>query len=141
MTPAHEAAPAGGPPPSQRPAPAPAATAPAAGEQPAATERARDRTRRRRERQRAAAHAAEPPGGGAIEQGTILRGPTAAASSPTWRQPAVPTATCFREVPARLLEVNRSILTNYLQRTRGGKVSFTHIIGYAVVRAIADACR
>ena len=51
----------------------------------------------------------------------------------------VPTATSFREVPARLLEVNRSILNNYLQRTRGGKVSFTHIIGYAVVRAIADA--
>ena len=51
----------------------------------------------------------------------------------------VPTATSFREVPARLLEVNRSIINGYLGRTRNGKVSFTHIIGYAVVRAIADA--
>ncbi|HKY16599.1 MAG TPA: multifunctional oxoglutarate decarboxylase/oxoglutarate dehydrogenase thiamine pyrophosphate-binding subunit/dihydrolipoyllysine-residue succinyltransferase subunit, partial [Microthrixaceae bacterium] len=51
---------------------------------------------------------------------------------------AVPTATSFREVPAKLLEVNRSVINGYLGRTRGGKVSFTHLIGYAVVRAIAD---
>jgi 2-oxoglutarate dehydrogenase E1 component len=51
----------------------------------------------------------------------------------------VPTATSFREVPAKLLEINRRVINGYLGRTRGGKVSFTHIIGYAVVRAIADA--
>ncbi len=51
----------------------------------------------------------------------------------------VPTATSFREVPARLLEVNRKVINGYLGRTRGGKVSYTHLIGYAVVRAIADA--
>ncbi|MCU0268651.1 MAG: multifunctional oxoglutarate decarboxylase/oxoglutarate dehydrogenase thiamine pyrophosphate-binding subunit/dihydrolipoyllysine-residue succinyltransferase subunit [Acidimicrobiales bacterium] len=52
---------------------------------------------------------------------------------------AVPTATSFREVPSKLLEVNRRIINGYLGRTRGGKVSFTHLIGYAVARAIADA--
>ena len=41
-------------------------------------------------------------------------------------------------MPAKLLEVNRSVVNGYLGRTRGGKVSFTHLIGYAVVRAIAD---
>ncbi len=51
---------------------------------------------------------------------------------------AVPTATSFREIPAKLLEVNRRILNGYLQRHQRGKVSFTHLIGYAVVRAIAD---
>jgi len=51
----------------------------------------------------------------------------------------VPTATSFRDVPARLLEVNRKIINGHLGRTRGGKISFTHLIGYAVVRAIADA--
>ena len=50
----------------------------------------------------------------------------------------VPTATSFREIPAKLLEVNRRVLNNHLQRVRGGKVSFTHLIGYAVVRAIAE---
>src|SRR5258708_23328078 len=50
----------------------------------------------------------------------------------------VPTATSFREVPARLLEVNRSVINGYLRRTRGGKGSFTHLIGFAVVRAAAE---
>jgi 2-oxoglutarate decarboxylase len=51
----------------------------------------------------------------------------------------VPTATSFREIPARLLEVNRSGINDYLARTTGAKISFTHLIGYAIVRAIADA--
>jgi 2-oxoglutarate dehydrogenase E1 component len=48
----------------------------------------------------------------------------------------VPTATSVRAVPAKLLEVNRQILNNHLARERGGKVSFTHLIGFAVVRAM-----
>ena len=55
------------------------------------------------------------------------------------RSLTVPTATSFRNVPAKLLEVNRRIINNYRERTGEGKVSFTHLIGYAVVRAIADA--
>ncbi len=50
----------------------------------------------------------------------------------------VPTATSARVVPAKLLEVNRKILNNHLTRTRGGKASFTHLIGFAVVRALKD---
>ena len=50
----------------------------------------------------------------------------------------VPTATSFREVPAKLLEVNRSIINGYLGRTGRGKVSFTHLIGFAVVQAITE---
>ncbi len=50
----------------------------------------------------------------------------------------VPTATSVRAVPAKLLEVNRQILNNHLSRTGGGKVSFTHLIAYAVVRAVRD---
>ncbi|MDP1819971.1 MAG: multifunctional oxoglutarate decarboxylase/oxoglutarate dehydrogenase thiamine pyrophosphate-binding subunit/dihydrolipoyllysine-residue succinyltransferase subunit, partial [Acidimicrobiales bacterium] len=50
----------------------------------------------------------------------------------------VPTATSFRVVPAKLLEVNRRVINGYLGRTRGGKISFTHLIGYAVVRAIHE---
>jgi multifunctional 2-oxoglutarate metabolism enzyme len=50
----------------------------------------------------------------------------------------VPTATSVRDVPAKLLEVNRRIINNYLRRTRGGKVSFTHLIAYAMVKAVRD---
>src|SRR2546423_12633703 len=49
---------------------------------------------------------------------------------------AVPTATSVRTVPARLLEVNRKVLNGYLGRTGQGKVSFTHLIGYAGVKAV-----
>ncbi|GAC1533409.1 MAG: multifunctional oxoglutarate decarboxylase/oxoglutarate dehydrogenase thiamine pyrophosphate-binding subunit/dihydrolipoyllysine-residue succinyltransferase subunit [Acidimicrobiales bacterium] len=50
----------------------------------------------------------------------------------------VPTATSVRRVPAKLLEVNRKILNNHLLRRRGGKVSFTHLIGFAVVKALHE---
>ena len=51
----------------------------------------------------------------------------------------VPTATSFRNVPAKLLEVNRKVINGYRSRSGLGKVSFTHIIGYAIVQAIAEA--
>jgi 2-oxoglutarate dehydrogenase E1 component len=71
--------------------------------------------------------------------GEPLRGVAARIVSNMESSLSVPTATSFREVPAKLLEVNRRIINGYLGRTRGGKVSFTHIIGYAVVRAIVES--
>ena len=50
----------------------------------------------------------------------------------------VPTATSVRAVPAKLLADNRIVINNFLRRNRGGKVSFTHLIGYAIVRALGD---
>jgi len=76
----------------------------------------------------------EPP----VELGLPIRGVGARIVENMEASLAVPTATSFREIPAKLLEVNRSMINGYLGRTRGGKVSFTHLIGYAVVRAIAD---
>ena len=49
----------------------------------------------------------------------------------------VPTATSVRSVPAKLLIDNRIVINNHLGRGRGGKVSFTHLIGFAVVKALA----
>ncbi|MGH2637596.1 MAG: multifunctional oxoglutarate decarboxylase/oxoglutarate dehydrogenase thiamine pyrophosphate-binding subunit/dihydrolipoyllysine-residue succinyltransferase subunit, partial [Actinomycetota bacterium] len=51
---------------------------------------------------------------------------------------AVPTATSVRTVPAKLLELNRRLINRHLDRVMGGRVSFTHLIGYAIVRALAD---
>ena len=48
----------------------------------------------------------------------------------------VPTATSVRAVPAKLMIDNRTVINNHLKRSRGGKVSFTHIIGYAMISAI-----
>ncbi len=63
------------------------------------------------------------------------------ASWTTWRASlAVPTATSVRAVPAKLLIDNRIVINNHLARARGGKVSFTHLIGWAVVQALRP-CR
>ena len=48
----------------------------------------------------------------------------------------VPTATSVRSVPVKLLWDNRIVINNHLSRARGGKVSFTHLIGYALVKAL-----
>ncbi len=48
----------------------------------------------------------------------------------------VPTATSVRVVPAKLLIDNRIVINNHLKRARGGKVSFTHLIAYAMIKAL-----
>ncbi|MBZ8177040.1 multifunctional oxoglutarate decarboxylase/oxoglutarate dehydrogenase thiamine pyrophosphate-binding subunit/dihydrolipoyllysine-residue succinyltransferase subunit [Corynebacterium poyangense] len=48
----------------------------------------------------------------------------------------IPTATSVRDMPARLMFENRAMINDQLKRTRGGKISFTHIIGYALVKAV-----
>ncbi|WP_350258685.1 multifunctional oxoglutarate decarboxylase/oxoglutarate dehydrogenase thiamine pyrophosphate-binding subunit/dihydrolipoyllysine-residue succinyltransferase subunit [Scrofimicrobium sp. R131] len=51
---------------------------------------------------------------------------------------AVPTATSARQIPAKLLIENRAVINAHLERTVGGKVSFTHLIGYALVEALVE---
>ncbi|NYD71688.1 2-oxoglutarate dehydrogenase E1 component [Herbiconiux flava] len=50
----------------------------------------------------------------------------------------VPTATSVRSIPAKLLIDNRIVINNHLRRARGGKVSFTHLIGWALVQALKE---
>jgi 2-oxoglutarate dehydrogenase E1 component len=47
----------------------------------------------------------------------------------------VPTATSTRVIPVRALEENRIIINNHLANTVGGKVSYTHIIAWAILKA------
>jgi 2-oxoglutarate dehydrogenase E1 component len=90
-----------------------------------------------------AAPAAEPDGAKAApepvgEQIVTLRGAAARVVANMETSLTVPTATSVRAVPAKLISDNRVVINNHLRRARGGKVSFTHIIGYAVVRALHD---
>jgi 2-oxoglutarate dehydrogenase E1 component len=50
----------------------------------------------------------------------------------------VPTATSVRTIPAKLLIDNRIVINSHLGRTRGGKVSFTHLLGFAIIRALKE---
>jgi 2-oxoglutarate decarboxylase len=102
---------------------------------------------------RPAAKAAEPAKGttSPVPKDAPAPEPTAASDEPTYTvlrgapmrtvqnmdiSLTVPTATSVRSVPVKLLWDNRVVINNHLARARGGKVSFTHIIGYALVKAI-----
>ena len=74
----------------------------------------------------------------AEEAGKPIRGAGAAIVRNMEASLEVPTATSFRNVPAKLLEVNRKVINGFRSRSGQGKISFTHLIGWAVVRAIAD---
>ncbi len=69
-----------------------------------------------------------------------LRGAAAVVAERMEASRDIPTATSVRTIPAKLLEVNRQIINNQLKRlTQGGKVSFTHLIGWAIVKALKEA--
>ncbi|MEO3843559.1 multifunctional oxoglutarate decarboxylase/oxoglutarate dehydrogenase thiamine pyrophosphate-binding subunit/dihydrolipoyllysine-residue succinyltransferase subunit [Streptomyces sp. B22F1] len=135
--PAAHAAPAQAPaaPPQQAPAPA---APPAVDGRPVARPPARP----------AAAAPAEPaakpakpatPAPAAAPEGpelVTLRGPAAAVAKNMNASLELPTATSVRAVPVKLLFDNRIVINNHLKRARGGKVSFTHLIGYAMVQAM-----
>lgn len=70
------------------------------------------------------------------EETQVLRGAAAAVVKNMSASLDVPTATSVRAIPAKLMIDNRIVINNHLKRTRGGKISFTHLIGYAVVQAV-----
>ncbi len=49
----------------------------------------------------------------------------------------IPTATSQRVIPVKLMEENRRVINQYLHRI-GGKLSFTHIISWAIIRALQE---
>ncbi|MEU5664201.1 multifunctional oxoglutarate decarboxylase/oxoglutarate dehydrogenase thiamine pyrophosphate-binding subunit/dihydrolipoyllysine-residue succinyltransferase subunit [Streptomyces longwoodensis] len=138
--PAAPAAPA-----AQAPVPAPAGPAPAAPAQaapaapaakaPAAPAPAKPATAAPAAKPAAAkaAPAAEAPAG---PEYVPLRGPSAAVAKNMNASLELPTATSVRAVPVKLLFDNRIVINNHLKRARGGKISFTHLIGFAMVQAI-----
>ncbi len=48
----------------------------------------------------------------------------------------VPTATSARDIPVKLLEENRRVINLHQQSTAGPKISFTHLIAWAIVRGV-----
>ncbi|GAA3892713.1 multifunctional oxoglutarate decarboxylase/oxoglutarate dehydrogenase thiamine pyrophosphate-binding subunit/dihydrolipoyllysine-residue succinyltransferase subunit [Leifsonia kafniensis] len=67
---------------------------------------------------------------------TPLRGASKSLATNMAVSLTVPTATSVRTIPAKLLIDNRIVINNHMKRARGGKVSFTHLIGWALIRAL-----
>ena len=74
----------------------------------------------------------------ASEEVTALRGIAKTLAANMDQSIEVPTATSVRTIPAKLMIDNRIVINNHLRRTRGGKISFTHLIAWAMVRALHD---
>ena len=137
-------APAGATAPAPAPAtsPAPVAGAPAAPARPAPVARPRPQSAAAEPaRGTTAPMAKEAPPTAAAQATdepsyTVLRGAPARTVTNMDASLTVPTATSVRSVPVKLLWDNRIVINNHLARARGGKVSFTHIIGFAMVKAL-----
>ncbi len=53
----------------------------------------------------------------------------------------VPTATSMRNIPVKVLEENRRVVNNHLALVGQSKASYTHIIAWAIVKAVHDQPR
>jgi 2-oxoglutarate dehydrogenase E1 component len=73
------------------------------------------------------------PGASSLEP---IRGVSARVVQSMEASLSVPTATSVRAIPAKLMIDNRIVINNHLARGRGGKVSFTHIIAFAMIKAV-----
>ncbi|CAL9295829.1 multifunctional oxoglutarate decarboxylase/oxoglutarate dehydrogenase thiamine pyrophosphate-binding subunit/dihydrolipoyllysine-residue succinyltransferase subunit [Streptomyces sp. SudanB182_2057] len=121
------------PKPAAAPAQAPAPAAPAAPAAKAAPAKPAQPAQAPAQPKPKAEPAKEAPEGPEL---VTLRGPSAAVAKNMDASLEMPTATSVRAVPVKLLFDNRIVINNHLKRARGGKISFTHIIGYAMVQAI-----
>ncbi|MCB2204030.1 multifunctional oxoglutarate decarboxylase/oxoglutarate dehydrogenase thiamine pyrophosphate-binding subunit/dihydrolipoyllysine-residue succinyltransferase subunit [bacterium] len=65
-----------------------------------------------------------------------LRGPAEIIVTNMEKSLDVPTATSSRVIPVKVLEENRRLINRYLEDTVSGKVSFTHLIAWALLKAI-----
>jgi multifunctional 2-oxoglutarate metabolism enzyme len=65
-----------------------------------------------------------------------LRGPAEIIVSNMERSLSMPTATSSRVIPVKLLEENRRLINRYLEDMVSGRVSFTHLISWAILKAL-----
>ncbi len=73
---------------------------------------------------------------GASDQLIPLRGAAARIVENMTASLAIPTATSQRQIPVRVIEENRNIINRYRAQQGRGKLSFTHLIAWAIVKAI-----
>lgn len=74
----------------------------------------------------------------AFQDVQVLRGPAARVVTNMDASLSMPTATSVRSIAAKLMVDNRIIINNHLSRSRGGKVSFTHLIAFALIESIGE---
>ncbi len=76
------------------------------------------------------------PEPGKEDQVKIIAGSAARVLDNMTSSLTIPTATSQRSIPVKLLEENRRLINNHLKKTEEGKISFTHIISWAILKAV-----
>jgi 2-oxoglutarate dehydrogenase E1 component len=69
---------------------------------------------------------------------TAIRGPALKIVENMETSLSVPTATSERRIPVKLLDENRRIINKHLAENDRGKASYTHIIAWAILRALDE---
>ena len=83
------------------------------------------------------APAAEPSAKESVEA-TPIRGGALKIVENMEASLAVPTATSQRRVPVKVLDENRRIINKYLSENGRSKTSYTHLIAWAIIRALEE---
>jgi multifunctional 2-oxoglutarate metabolism enzyme len=84
---------------------------------------------------RAASASVVPAPQAAAGERIPLRGPALRIAENMEASLAVPTATSQRQIPLKLLDENRRVINEHL-KARGRKVSYTHLIARAIIKAL-----
>ena len=69
---------------------------------------------------------------------SAIRGPALKIVENMEASLSVPTATSERRIPVKLLDENRRLINKYLAENDRGKASYTHVIAWAILRALDE---
>src|SRR5262245_28099416 len=86
--------------------------------------------------------AVQKPAEGTVPAGlpvTALRGVAAKIVENMEASLSLPTATSIRTMPVKILDENRRLLNQHLPGRNSPKISYTHVIAYAIVRALQQS--
>ncbi len=80
---------------------------------------------------------AAPPPPSATDEITILRGAPAKIAENMAASVSVPLATSQRIIPVKVIDENRRLINHHRGLIGRSKVSYTHLIGWAIIRSVA----
>ena len=81
---------------------------------------------------------AAPPAVTVDGEVTAIKGPALKIVENMETSLSVPTATSERRIPVKLLDENRRIINKHLAENDRGKASYTHLVAWAVLRALEE---
>src|SRR5436305_3018564 len=79
-----------------------------------------------------------PSAPAASDEAVVMRGAAANIAKNMTESLAIPLATSQRTIPVKVIDENRQLLNHHRGLTGKSKISYTHLIGWALIQAIKD---